>query len=400
MAAIDGTARLILVLALAPAVGLGVARFAYALVLPDMQASLGWTYVEAGFMNTANAAGYLAGALASPRLARRLAPGVAVRVGTLACLAGLALSAATVDFALLSAARLVAGAGSALAFVAGGAMAAALAGSRPERAGFLLGLFYAGPGLGILVSGLVAPLVLHGYGAGAWREAWAVLALACIIPAAALFLPLAPLAAASGRSRRAPAVPLLAMAPMLVGYGAFGAGYIAYMTFMIAWVRDAGGGAVQQAAFWGVLGLAVMASPWLWSRPIGSLGGGRAIAALTGITLAGAVLPLVADGAVVLFVSSACFGSAFFAVVAATTAFVRRNLPQPAWPGGIAAATVAFGLGQMAGPVATGLVTDLAGGALSAGLWASAGLLALAAAVSLAQRDVGLHRASGAAPAP
>ena len=50
-------------LAMAPAVAVGLARFAYALLLPPMRADLGWTYADAGTMNTANAAGYLAGAL-------------------------------------------------------------------------------------------------------------------------------------------------------------------------------------------------------------------------------------------------------------------------------------------------------------------------------------------------
>ena len=56
-------ARLILILSLTPTVGLGIGRFAYSLVLPDMRDSLGWSYSSAGFMNTINAAGYLAGAL-------------------------------------------------------------------------------------------------------------------------------------------------------------------------------------------------------------------------------------------------------------------------------------------------------------------------------------------------
>ena len=50
-------------LALGAAVSLGLARFAYALMLPPMRADLGWSYFTAGGMNTLNAAGYLAGAL-------------------------------------------------------------------------------------------------------------------------------------------------------------------------------------------------------------------------------------------------------------------------------------------------------------------------------------------------
>ena len=45
-------ARLILILSLAPTVGLGIGRFAYSLVLPDMRDTLGWSYSAAGFMNT------------------------------------------------------------------------------------------------------------------------------------------------------------------------------------------------------------------------------------------------------------------------------------------------------------------------------------------------------------
>ena len=36
-------ARLILIASLAPTVGLGIGRFAYALVLPDMRDSLAWS---------------------------------------------------------------------------------------------------------------------------------------------------------------------------------------------------------------------------------------------------------------------------------------------------------------------------------------------------------------------
>src|SRR5258707_9949836 len=61
-------ARLILILSLAPTIGLGIGRFAYSLVLPDMRDALGWSYSTAGFMNTVNAVGYLAGALLASRM--------------------------------------------------------------------------------------------------------------------------------------------------------------------------------------------------------------------------------------------------------------------------------------------------------------------------------------------
>ena len=165
-------ARLILILSLAPTVGLGIGRFAYSLVLPDMRDALGWSYSAAGFMNTVNAAGYLAGALMASRLIKRFGLAAAVRWGTIACVVSLALCAMSGNFVVLSFARLLAGLGAAAGFVAAGALAATIAQSQPARDSFLLSLFYAGPGLGIVSSGLVAPFMLQAFGPGSWWIVW------------------------------------------------------------------------------------------------------------------------------------------------------------------------------------------------------------------------------------
>ena len=59
-------------LSMGPAIALGLARFAYALLLPSMRADLGWSFADAGAMNTANAAGYLIGALVAAHIGRRV----------------------------------------------------------------------------------------------------------------------------------------------------------------------------------------------------------------------------------------------------------------------------------------------------------------------------------------
>ena len=56
------------------AVALGFSRFSYALLLPPMRANLGWTYVEAGALNTANGTGYVVGALIAAWAANRWGP--------------------------------------------------------------------------------------------------------------------------------------------------------------------------------------------------------------------------------------------------------------------------------------------------------------------------------------
>jgi predicted MFS family arabinose efflux permease len=363
-------ARTLLLLALAPAVGLGIGRFAYSLVLPDMRDSLQWSYSAAGFMNTVNAAGYMLGALGAARFAARAGLVAAVWVGTLACVASLALCAVTGNFALLSFARLLAGAGAALAFVGGGALGAAIAQTEPARASLLLGLFYTGPAMGIIVSGIAAPFLLQHYGPGSWWIVWSVLAL--ISAAATAVLMLARIEApATHPAQGDGAVPLRPIAIYLAGYFCFGAGYIAYMTFMIAYVRDAGGGAAAQSAFWCLIGVGAFASPWVWRGLLARGASGRSTAVLLVITAIGAALPLAGPSPLMLALSALVFGSAFFAVVAATTAFVRFNYPPRLWPKAIGVVTIGFSIGQTLGPIATGAITD-AVGSLGAALVVSA----------------------------
>jgi predicted MFS family arabinose efflux permease len=377
-------ARLTLILSLAPIIGLGIGRFAYSLVLPDMRDTLGWSYSVAGFMNTINAAGYLVGALLAARLIRLLGLSASIRWGTLACILALALSALSGNLVVLSFARLLVGVGAALTFVAGAALAAQIAQSHPARASFLLSLFYAGPGFGILTSGLIAPFVLQVFGPGSWWIVWWAMTLL----SAALSIPLltAPIDADTGLDAAKPArFPLGPILIYLAGYFLFGAGYIAYMTFMIAYIRDAGGGAAAQSAFWCLIGLSAFVTPWVWQRLLARDNGGLSTAIILGVNAIGAALPLFGHSVLLLTVSALVFGVSFFAIVGSTTAFVRFNSPPSAWPKGIAAMTIAFGIGQTLGPTAVGAVTD-AFGNLSYALNASALLLALGAVATAFQR--------------
>jgi predicted MFS family arabinose efflux permease len=379
-------ARLILILSLAPTIGLGIGRFAYSLVLPDMRDALGWSYSTAGFMNTINAVGYLAGALLASRMIRRFGLSRTVRLGTLACLLSLMLCATSGNFVVLSFARLLVGVGAAAGFIGGAALATTIAQSRPERANFLLSLFYAGPGFGILSSGLIAPFVLQAFGPGSWWIVWWVLTLLSVVVVIPLMLAPLDTDAAIDHATRTE----FSIRPVLIyltSYFLFGAGYIAYMTFMIAYVRDGGGGAVAQSIFWSLIGISAFATPWVWRSVLALDRGGLATTIILGVNALGAALPIFGHSPVLLAISALVFGVAFFAVVGSTTAFVRLNYPPTGWPAGIAAMTISFGIGQTLGPIAVGAITD-AFGSLSYALNVSAGLLAIGAIGAAFQRKL------------
>jgi predicted MFS family arabinose efflux permease len=376
-------------LAIGPAVGLGLARFAYALLLPAMRAGLHWSYTTAGAINTANALGYLAGALAAVPLSRRFGARRAFLGGIALAAVTLLASAASGDTWVLGALRLLAGAGGAVSFVTGGGLVAELGSAvSPRRAAWLLGCYFSGAGAGVVLSGMVVPPVLAATSAASgWRWGWlvlgvlSVLALAGSAPAAlACQEPPAPPAA----QRRWPARRLAAV---MGSYALFGVGYIAYMTFIVAFLTGHGASSAEISVFWVVLGLAAVGGGFTWPPVIARLRGGRGMGLILLVVAAGAVLPLASASQAAALISAVLFGASFLAVVTAATAVARRTLPRHHWTPAIGTLTVAFAVGQCIGPVLAGALSDSATG-LRLGLTVSAGTLAFGALIALAQRHL------------
>ncbi|MBX9711385.1 MAG: YbfB/YjiJ family MFS transporter [Xanthobacteraceae bacterium] len=379
-------ARTILILAFAPAIGLGMGRFAYSLVLPDMRDTLSWSYATAGGMNTINAIGYLIGAFVASPLAARAGLLKALWIGAMIAILSLAACAISGHIIPFGIARLFSGIGAAIALVSGGALGASIAQSQPARSSLLIGLFYIGPALGITISGSTAPFLLHAFGPGSWWIVWAGLTVIALVMAVPLFLTRAEVPAPVQESTEEMAS-LRPIVLYLAGYFLYGAGYIAYMTFMIAYIRDAGGDAYAQSAFWCLIGLGGMVSPWTW-RPLMARGRSGLVMALTiGLTGVGAALALVASSAWMYAVSAFVFGNAFLAVVIALTAFTRFNYPPAQWSKVIGGMTIVFSVGQIVGPVVTGAITDMTG-SLTSALIVSAAALLLGAVVSAFQRPL------------
>lgn len=400
-------------LSMGAAIALGITRFSYALLLPPMRSDLGWTYLLAGGMNTANAVGYLIGALITPWLLRRHGPGRILLWGGVGATVLMAGAGFLLDAQALMLQRTFAGLVSAVVFVAGGLMAARLGLREPKRSGLLLGVYYGGTGWGITASALLVPVVLERAGPPhAWMWAWWLLAvlsalatLAMAWPARVLprlhgVAPPVPPVRATGAEAAQPAVsavhrsadsrgglPLRALGPALAGYTLFGVGYIGYMTFVVALLREQGLGTAAITGFYTLLGLAVVASARVWAGLLERSRGGGALALLSGLLGVATVLPALTSAWPVVLASGLLFGGVFLSVVASTTALVRHNLPASQWAGGISAFTIVFAAGQIVGPAVVGAIADAAGG-LARGLVFSACALWLGALLAWRQRPL------------
>ena len=375
-------------LALGVTVTNGFARFAYGLLLPAMKSEMGWTYAQAGWLNTANALGYIVGAVLTMLLVRSVSPSRLFAFGLLTTT--VALLATGLDAALWwqTLWRCLAGIFGAMSFSTAGALSAGLFPKDPRRSALAIAiLFGTGGGLGIVLAGAALPLWIEVFGPAAWTSGWIVIGVTGLT-----FLPLSLWAAlqlhapVQSQSDAAP-LPLRRMLPEMAGYAGFGLGYIVYLTFLSAWMTEQGAGAAFIAVVWTLLGICICFSPLVW-RPIFARSTSGLPLALILICIAiGSALPVVLPGGPFLLISAVVFGLSVFMAPGAVTNFTRQNLPSQTWGRAIGLYTVVFAVAQTLGPIGAGLIGDLSGN-IGFGLLGASGVLLIGAGCALLQKPL------------
>ena len=388
---VAGTTPLSIVagLAMGPAVGLGLGRFAYALLLPAMRDDLGWSYTIAGAMNTANAVGYLIGALAAAPIAARVGDKRCFAAGVLLTALSLLATGLVTDTAALALLRVVAGAAGALSLVTGGVLAASAgSGGGRGRPTLALGVYFGGAGFGMVVSAFAVPALVAAVG---WRSGWFALGGLGLLGAAAALPALirAPAMAVHG-TWRPPAFTSRAIRGLhavLASYVLFGAGYIAFTTFIVAYLRTRLEFAAGEVTlFWGCAGVAATFAGLAWGPLLARLSGGRGVALANAVVALGAIVPVLLPMREAAYASAVLFGGSFLIVPTSVTAFVRKAAAPAAWTAAIAMLTTGFAVGQCIGPWLSGAMSDGSVG-VAGGLLLSGVILAGAAMVALLQRE-------------
>lgn len=367
--------------ACALALAMGIGRFAYTPMLPAMleESSLGLS--AAGLVASANFLGYLIGALLATRalFARR-------RTGWLR--AGLALSALTTAAMALdigasgwASVRLASGVASAFVLVFTSAIVFEIA-AREGRP-MLGSLLYAGVGVGIAASAL---LVFAGREAG-WSAAqlwWALAGLSALLALAPWrVLDRPPGTAPPPHADAARGVAdRRALARLVWSYGCLGFGYVITATFIVVMVRRMPDARALEFWTWAVVGLAGAPSNWAWAKVAARTGPYAAIVAAFVLEAAGVALAAAGHGAAALLVGAALLGGTFMAITALGLATARQLAPdRPDQT--IARMTVAFSLGQIAGPAVGGWLAERSG-SFAAPSWLAAAVLLVGAALAAA----------------
>ncbi len=337
------------------AIAMGIGRFAFTPLMPMMLHDGLLDIAAASWLASVNYAGYLLGAVLctfQPALWQRLSlpplrPSAMLRIALVAtCVltAAMAVPAASAWPWL----RFLAGVASSFAFVFTSAWCLGhLARLHAPQAG---GIVYAGPGVGIAVSGLLATVMVQlGWASASGWQAFGVLAALLTLLVWPVFthdetLPL-PAAAAATSSRSSSAE----KAALTLAYGLAGFGYIITATFLPVIARAALPGSVWLDLFWPILGVGVAVGAVLASRIPAHVDQrwllvGCYLMQAAGVMM-GEWLPTLAGFAL----GSILVGLPFTAITFFAMQVGRRLHPQSA-SAIIGLLSAAFALGQIVGP--------------------------------------------------
>lgn len=361
------------------AVALGIGRFAFTPLLPLMMRDGMLEATGGAEWAAANYAGYLVGALIASRFAG--APALGLRLGLL----GVALTTLAMTWvgSALTGATLRAAAGvfSAWALVCGSSWCLA---ELARRGVVWLGAWiYTGIGIGIAGAGALAWLGGHQPAQALWLE----FGLVAVAGAAFVWVSLRGAGSPSGTDATPVGGP--ARRPLqrrdlalLLCYASVGFGYIVPATFLPAMASQQVSDPRVFGLAWPLFGLAAtvsvaVAARWMpdWPR--------RRLWALAQTLMAcGTAVPLLSQSVPALALAAVLVGGTFMVATMAGLQSGREQCPENATPL-LARMTVAFALGQIAGPLLVRALGSSLTTSLEALLWSHAAatvLLAIAAA--------------------
>ncbi len=353
---------------------LGLARFAYSMLLPSMGEALRLGYDQMGFIGTGNFAGYLAAVAMAPFFMHRWGGRRTITIGLFLLASCMILIGHGTGFVSVLVLYFLTGIGSGLANVP--MMVLVSHWFTQAKRGRAAGLMLAGNGLAIIFAGMLVPALNRALGPNGWRTGWQVLGAISVVIAvtAGLLLRnspsdlgLAPLGQMNPAGEHPlPSPPNVAgkgtMLHLGILYLIFGLTYMIYGTFIVTtMVAERGIPEVTAGRFWAWVGFFSLFSGPLFgalSDRIGRKGGFMAVFAVQAISYA---LASVDIGMWALYLSIALYGIAAWSIPTIMTAAVGDYFGLARAAAGFSIITFFFGAGQTLGPGLAGVVAKHTG---------------------------------------
>ncbi len=370
-------------------IGIGLARFAYAPLIPALVDG-GWlSPPAAAYLGAANLAGYLAGAVTANRLAEWVPAPRVLRWAMAAAALSFAACAFNWGIAWFTVWRFAAGVAGALLMVLA---APTLLSHVPGRyRGRVVGIVFTGIGAGVVLSGTLVPLLAESGPGPAWLG---LAALAAALTAVGWRGWPAAEPAAAGRGRRAPGTGLsitavtLPVALLLLAYAGDAIGFVPHTVFFVDFVaRGLERGLAVGGAYWVAFGVGALTGPILAGLAADRVGFGRSLTVALAVKAAAVAVPVVSADPLLLGVSAVLVGALTPAMVSLASGRVADLVGLAAHRQVWGWMTSAFAVAQATAAYAMSAAFDLSGSYLILFAAAALALAGAAAAAALSMRS-------------
>jgi predicted MFS family arabinose efflux permease len=355
---------------------LGVARFAYTSLLPQMQLQAGLGLAEGGWLAAINYVGYISGALLASLISDLVLKDRLYRIGMVLAVVSTLMMGLTEHFWVWALSRYIAGLSSAAGMLLGTGLILHWLIRHNHRSE--LGIHFSGAGLGIVIC---AVAVVWSSDALNWREQWfAFGALACVLLIPALgWLPppdTSGLTTSGQVLTDRPPSPLF-MRLFMASYFCAGVGFVVSATFIVAIVNHLPGLSGKGNWVFMAIGLGAVPACIAWDFVARRTGYLNALILADVLQIVGIVLPVMGWGLTGAVLGALLFGGTFVGMVSLVLTMAGRYYPtKPAKMMG--KMTLSYGVAQILAPALTGLMARYSG-SYEAGLWLAAAALGLGA---------------------
>ena len=358
---------------------LGLARFGYTMILPSMKEGLGLTDSQAGDLATANMIGYLVMAVTCGFLASRFGPRIVITIFMCIISGAMLLTGLAPSYQVALLGRLLTGVGSGGTNVP--VMGLVPAWFSAKRRGLATGMAVSGSSFGMVVTGLLVPVILNRYGGIGWRYSWFCLAgLALLIAVLGYVIlrnhprdkGLAPIGAAEttvaapaskasglqwGLVYKSPPVWHLALIYILFGFS-----YIIYTTFFARYLTwEAGFTTAAAGALWSAVGLLSIISGFIWGAVSDVVGRKYGLAIVYFLQFLCFTIFGLWKAPAGYYLSALLFALTAWSIPGIMAAASGDLLGSRLAPAALGFITLFFGIGQAVGTTLGGRIADLTG---------------------------------------
>jgi len=342
---------------LAIVVGVGAARFAFTSLLPFMlEDFLSLTY--AGVLASFNFVGYLSGAIFSIFIKDINTKVKYFRIGmVLSVVTTLVLSTTTNETVWLIS-RIVAGFGSAMVLIVGGALV--MVKLNHENKTKSMGIHFSGIGFAILISELISQYVLKD---GTWNEAWFVLAVSSfIISFYSIYILSFDKAIKQDAVKHKISKSIFSsyVILLILAYFTEGVGFVVQGTFLPDIINSLDGLDGYGSLGWLMVGIAGIPSSIIFMRLAHNYGSVNIIILAMALQIVGILIPAFSTNIYLNLLSGALYGSTFIGLVALFM-HLGGKLAGKNPVVLMGAMTAAYGIGQVTAPLYSVALVEYSG---------------------------------------